>query len=106
MSALASHTHSVALRPVLQVKPRMSVGESGNVLSVQFPDAHAARCAFAARWTRFLHDNWRNHVQVAAVFSVSEKTARQWWEGVTAPQGWAVDYVSTVLRMEIPAGDK
>lgn len=106
MSAFARHTSQIASPAPLQAKPRVSVGKSGGVIAVQFPDARAARACFQARWQMFLHSNWHDHVQVAAVFSVSEKTARQWWEGVTAPQGWAVDFTATVLRMEIPMGGK
>lgn len=106
MSALAYHTSRVVAPPPSQAARRVSVGKSGDVIPVQFPDARAARAAFQHRWQVFLHSNWHDHVQVAAVFSVSEKTARQWWEGVTAPQGWAVDFTATVLRMEIPMGGK
>lgn len=106
MSALASLTSPAVARPALQPARRVSVGKSGGVIPVQFPDARAWRAAFQHNWTEYLHANYQNHVLVAAVFYVSEKTARQWWEGVTAPQGWAVDYATQVLQFKLPAGGK
>ena len=75
-------------------------------MHVQFPDAFAARSAFRDRWQAFITETWRDPVQVAAVFSVSEKTARQWWVGETCPQGWAVSFATETLGMVIPFGGR
>jgi len=34
----------------------------------------------------FLHRNFQNPVHVAFMFGVSDRTARNWWEGVSAPR--------------------
>lgn len=88
----------------------MSSGAGGGVFagclpvrnSREGPDPYAARRRFPELWARFLRESFRNHVQVAAVFGVSEKTARLWWEGTTAPQGWAVSWA----RDAIPGADR
>ena len=48
------------------------------------------RRAFPEQWQAWCCANFRNSVQCAAAFGVSEKTARLWMEGVNAPQGYAV----------------
>lgn len=45
---------------------------------------------FPEQWQAWCCANFRNSVQCAAAFGVSEKTARLWMEGVNAPQGYAV----------------
>ena len=102
MSARACANPIVVTTPVSRQIPRVSVGKSPEVLHVQFPDAHAARAAFQHRWTAFLHENWQNHVQVAAMVGVSEKAARAWWIGETCPQGWAVSFANEKLGLTIP----
>jgi hypothetical protein len=55
-------------------------------------DPHAIRRKFPEKWSGFLRAHFRDHVEVAYVFSVDAKTARHWWEGSYGPQGWAVDF--------------
>ena len=55
-------------------------------------DPLAIRRKFPDRWSGFLRSHFRDHVEVAYVFSVDEKTARHWWAGTTGPQGWAVEF--------------
>lgn len=55
-------------------------------------DPHAIRRKFPHQWSGFLRAHFRDAVEVAYVFSVDEKTARLWWNGTNAPQGWAVEF--------------
>ena len=45
---------------------------------------------FPDRWAEFLRAHFRDHIAVAYTFDVDEKTARNWWNGVTGPRGAAV----------------
>ena len=56
------------------------------------PDPRRFRALYPDRWFSFLHAHFRDHVQVAYFFGVSERTGRDWWEGKTGSQGWAVAY--------------
>lgn len=49
-------------------------------------DLHRLRTVFPDRWAGFLKKHFRNSVEIAAFFSVSEKTARLWMEGASAPR--------------------
>jgi hypothetical protein len=53
-------------------------------------DLNAYRRLFKDRWAGFLRRHFRNSLDVAVHFSVDEKTARLWLEGVNGPQGWVV----------------
>ena len=54
-------------------------------------DPYRERARFPERWAEWCQANFRNSVELANAFMVSEKTARLWMQGVTAPQGWAVE---------------
>ena len=59
----------------------------------RFPDprkTRAYRRHFIDLWTRFLRENFTSTSHVAVVVSVDESTARSWWNGITAPSGFAV----------------
>lgn len=49
-------------------------------------DLHRYRVVFPDRWASFLRSHFRDHVHVAFVFGVSERTARNWFEGISAPR--------------------
>ena len=71
-------------------------------------DPIEARRAFPALWSAWLRSQFPSHLVVAVVFSVNEKTARLWWEGVNAPQGWAVSmardsYASAAEMLRVAA---
>lgn len=53
-------------------------------------DLHHFRAIFPDQWSRLIRQNFQCTVHVACFFSVDEKTARNWWEGVTGPSGHAV----------------
>lgn len=55
------------------------------------------RRMFVKQWSAWCRENFRNSVQLAAAFGVSEKTARLWMEEVNAPQGYAVACASEGL---------
>ena len=56
------------------------------------PDPRRYRALYPDLWCAFLHAHFRDALHVAFFFSVSERTGRDWWEGVTTSQGWAVAY--------------
>ena len=56
------------------------------------PDPRRYRALYPDLWHNFLHAHFRDHLHVAYSFGVSERTGRDWWEGVTTSQGWAVAY--------------
>ena len=47
---------------------------------------------YAKRWQAFCHSNFDSAEHVAYVFRVDATTAKNWWEGLNAPQGWAVGW--------------
>lgn len=79
----------------------VSSGKSSAILSKACEgmpcDPHAIRRKFPGQWIGFLRAHFRDHVEVAFVFSVDEKTARHWWDGVTRPQGWAVEFAHHLI---------
>lgn len=64
-------------------------GQSSGELSC---DPRRFRSLYPDRWTAFLKSHFNGAAHVAVFFDVDAKTARNWWEGTTGPQGWAVDY--------------
>lgn len=67
-------------------------GDLAGLLSGRPCDPRAFQRVYPDRWAAFLRANFRNALEVAVFFSVDEKTARQWIEGVTAPRGWAASF--------------
>lgn len=53
-------------------------------------DPRRYRALYADLWFRFIRGHFRDAVEVAFVFGVDAKTGRDWWEGHTRSQGWAV----------------
>jgi len=70
-----------------------SVGGLSGLLSGRPCDPQAFRRVYPDRWAGFLATHFRNSTEVAVFFDVDEKTARQWLNGVNAPQGWAASFV-------------
>lgn len=52
---------------------------------------------FPKRWMAFLHASFRNPVEVAAFFSVTEKCADKWWEGIGGPHAGKLGYAVTTI---------
>lgn len=44
------------------------------------------RRVFPDHWSAFLRAHFRDHLHAAFVFGVSERCARNWWEGVSGPR--------------------
>jgi len=55
-------------------------------------DATTYRQMFTHRWSAFVRENFEGPEHVAFVFRVDNKTARNWWDGINAPSGFAVAY--------------
>lgn len=67
-------------------------GGLAGLLSGRPCDPRAFRRVYPDRWAKFLSTHFRNSIEVAAFFDVDEKTARQWLNGVNAPQAWAASF--------------
>lgn len=67
-----------------------AVNPSSGTFSGKPFDLHHFRAMFPDRWSQLIRRHFRSTVEVAFFFSVDEKTARNWWEGVTGPSGHAV----------------
>lgn len=70
----------------------VSPGNLSDLLRGRPCDPRQFRAQYPQRWQAFLRAHFMSTVHVAAFFDTDEKTARLWWEGVNAPQGWAVDF--------------
>lgn len=55
-------------------------------------DPRRYRALYPDMWFRFLRAHFQDATAVAYFFGVDSKTAREWWEGITRSQGWAVSY--------------
>lgn len=65
----------------------VSFGEGSGVVRL---DPHAVRRVFTDRWQAFLHAQHRDATEVAFVYGVTDRAARDWWDGVSGPRGAAV----------------
>ena len=83
--------------PVAPVSSGDGVGVVSGVLSGRRADPMAYRRLFRDRWGAFLRGNFHNHLHVAVFFNVDEKTARQWWNDVNQPSGWAVAFAREMV---------
>lgn len=77
---------------VAPVLPETVNAPSAGVPSGNSPDPRRYRALYPDKWHMFLHSHFRDSLHVGFFFGVSERTARDWWEGVTTSQGWAVAY--------------
>lgn len=81
---LSSHPPVLPARMVNAAMAGIPAGNS--------PDPRRYRALYPDKWHTFLHSHFRDSLHVGFFFGVSERTARDWWEGVTTSQGWAVAY--------------
>lgn len=84
-SGLRSEASGVSLKAdhlanIVRAKARASV------------DPAACYAAFPDRWRAWLHSNYRSSTHVAQAFSVSERAAQKWWDGVGGVNGGKVAY--------------
>lgn len=65
-------------------------------------DPHRVYAEFPARWQAYIRGNFRNLSHVQKVFQVSEKTARNWWDGATGANGRHVAVAVVEHPVEAP----
>jgi len=53
-------------------------------------DPHVLRREFPDRWAAFLHATMRDATEVAFFYGVTDRAARDWWNGITAARGSSV----------------
>ena len=51
---------------------------------------------FPSQWQAFLHAYYRNQIEVALVYGVTEKAAEKWWNGVGGPRGAVIALAATI----------
>ena len=89
-SVMVGLSGAASVAPVLMANhAHKAHGHSSGELSC---DPRRFRSLYPDKWTAFLRAHFNGITQVAAFFDVDAKTARNWWEGTTGPQGWAVEY--------------
>ncbi|RHZ91131.1 hypothetical protein D1114_20890 [Cereibacter sphaeroides] len=71
--------------------------QDGAIMSGKSPGKFSAkreamtyRAFFAARWSRFVRENFDSPEHAAMAFGVDGSTARKWWEGSHSPSGFVV----------------
>lgn len=79
-----------------------SFGELSGVNSARFStgsriDPDAYRRAFPDRWSAFLRAHHRDATEVAFFYGVTDRAARDWWEGRSAPRGSVVAQAHAVF---------
>ena len=67
-------------------------GGLAGLLSGRPCDPRAFRRLYPDRWAAFLKAHFRNSTEIACFFDIDEKTARQWLNGINAPQAWAASF--------------
>lgn len=81
-----------AASPVSPEPASVSPGSLAGLLAGRRCDPQAFRRLYPGRWSAFIRSQFKSALHVAVFFDVDEKTARLWWEGTNAPQGWVVEY--------------
>ena len=81
--------------PVRQVAPNsgtVSSGDLAGLLSGRPCDPLRFRALYPDRWSAFLRAHFQSATHVSVFFEVDNRCARNWWEGTSGPQGWAVEF--------------
>lgn len=65
-------------------------------------DLHRARCLMPGLWSEVVRANFRRPVDVAYFFDCDERTARNWWEGVSAPRAEVVILAAARIPGALP----
>ena len=60
-------------------------------------DPHAVRRTCPALWSQFLRAHHRDATEVAYFYGVTDRAARDWWDGVSGPRG-SVMMVAAILH--------
>jgi len=75
------------LRPINAFDvPPMSSGVCSETFSGRPFDVYAFRRVLPDQWRNLMRAHFTSAVHVAYVFSVDEKTARNWWDGIGSPR--------------------
>lgn len=53
------------------------------------------------RWSAFCRSHFRNSLDLAVTFSVTEQTARNWLDGSHAPAGWVVNMAWSAMPAQV-----
>jgi hypothetical protein len=78
---------TLAQADVTRPRRDVSFGERTGVVRL---DPHAVRRTFCDHWQAFLRAQHRDATEVAFVYGVTDRAARDWWDGVSGPRGAAV----------------
>jgi hypothetical protein len=79
--------HALAQPDVTLPRRDVSFGEGSGVVRL---DPHVVRRVFPERWAAFLRAQHRDPTEVAFVYGVTDRAARDWWDGVSGPRGASV----------------
>lgn len=82
-------------RPVSEPGADLKSAHLANIARLQarrMVDPDVIYAEFPDRWQRYLHDTFTSPAKVARAFSVSEKAAKKWWDGIGGPHGDKVAY--------------
>jgi hypothetical protein len=74
---------------------RLKADHQGNIARLKARaeiDPEACYAGFPDRWRQWLHRNYRTARHVAQAFSVSERAAQKWWDGIGGVNGGKVAY--------------
>lgn len=82
---MTSAAYSLSFK-VIRFQAPVSSGECSGKFSGRPFDVWAVKRVLPDQWRALLRSYFRNHIEVAYAFSVDEKTARNWWEGVGCPR--------------------
>jgi hypothetical protein len=77
---------SVPCDNVIPLRPRQSSVNASAQKSLA-DDPYAFGAAFPDMWRAFLHAHYRNQIEVAYCYGVTEKAAEKWWQGIGGPNG-------------------
>jgi hypothetical protein len=86
----ASHLRLVASAPSPADSAFAPVRSFGEFPQLRPLDPHALRRVFPDRWSAFLRATLRDTTEVAYVYGVTDRAARDWWDGVSGPRGSSV----------------
>lgn len=96
-----SSIRSLSSVSLSECQPSDGLGQKShqNVFGQSF-DPHRYRVLFPDRWAEFLRQNYRNSVEVAFNFDVTDQTATNWLNGTSRPTGDKVALAAAVKPAE------
>ncbi|MWP39870.1 hypothetical protein D1122_21280 [Cereibacter sphaeroides] len=79
-----------SLEPLARVQDGATMSGKSPGKSSAKREAMTYRAFFAARWSRFVRENFDSPEHAAMTFGVDGSTARKWWDGSHSPSGFVV----------------